>query len=37
MLEIQDKKNRLAQLTLGPRTKAEIMEERLEQLKELFK
>ncbi|EKM84208.1 hypothetical protein AGABI1DRAFT_67507 [Agaricus bisporus var. burnettii JB137-S8] len=37
MLKIQERKNRLAQITLGARTKAEIMEERMEQLKELFK
>jgi hypothetical protein len=37
MLKIQDRKNRLAQITLGARTKSEIIGERMEQLKELFK
>ncbi|KAF5352754.1 hypothetical protein D9756_006061 [Leucocoprinus leucothites] len=37
MLKIQARKNRLADLTLGTRTKAEILEQRMEELKELFK
>lgn len=37
MLLIQERKNKLAQITLGARTKAEIMEQRMEQLKELFR
>jgi hypothetical protein len=37
MLKIQARKTKLADLTLGTRTKAEILEQRMEELKELFK
>lgn len=36
MLKIQARKNRLADLTLGTRTKAELMGQRMEELQELF-
>ncbi|KXN85676.1 Putative SWI/SNF-like matrix-associated actin-dependent regulator [Leucoagaricus sp. SymC.cos] len=37
MLKIQARKNRLADLTLGARNKSELMEQRMEELKEIFK
>lgn len=36
MLKIQARKNKLADLTLGTRTKAELMGQRMEELQELF-